>query len=250
MISQTQIDELKADTRAWTGLPRSEALPSTNWWTGIMCRAICSMNAAILSSRIRTTPGSGWSRVAIRLLAERRARKRQALLGGYNWQKLEAIRTLLARAKLKGREKIAQRVKKDPRPLWAGRALHTRRSSDDALRVSSSRPGSRRRERCSVLFITSSSGSACGARTWHPAGPGSTIEARLKRIAKQHHLDADRLCSTVGEEGFDYRIADQPQRARGRPSMDFAKRCNRVRVSGRAGPVRRQATRSEYGSAR
>jgi hypothetical protein len=55
------------------------------------------------------------------------------------------------------------------------------------------------------------------------------IEARLKRIAKQHHLDR-QVVFEVGEDGFDYRIADQSSALE--QALDgFRQALNRVRVS-------------------
>jgi hypothetical protein len=185
MISQTQIDELKV-------------IPGVDWITALRSSAIHKLVDAhqvqidLFDERsyfALTHPDYPGERlVACRnpVLAERRARKRQALLEATT-RELEAIRTLLARAKLRGREKIAQRVEKVIGPY--GLAEHFTLFIDDAhfafrlLDPGLAAAALRRAfdQKLERLRARIARGTLQGR---------AEIEARLKKIAKQHRLDA------------------------------------------------------------
>jgi len=202
MISQTQIDALKG-------------IPGVDWITALRSAAIHQLVEArhvqidLFDERSHfelTHPHYPGERlVACRnpVLAERRARKRHALVEATT-RELEAIQALVARAKLRGREKIARRAHKAIGP--AGLAEHF------ALAISEAHFAYRLldKELAAEALLRAFDTKLKRLRAQIARGTvqgRAAIEARLKRIAKQHKLDAQVVFS-VGEEGFDHRIAD------------------------------------------
>jgi hypothetical protein len=223
MISQTQIDELKV-------------IPGVDWITALRSSAIHKlvdthqMQIDLFDERSYfqlTHPDYPGERlVACRnpLLAERRANKRQALLEATT-RELEAIGALIERAKLRGSEKIAQRIKKVIGPcglaehftLAIGEAHFAYRLLDpDRAAAALLSAFEKKLERVRAQI----------ARTTLQGR--AEIEARLKSIAKQHKLDA-QVVFDIGEEGFDYRIADRNTALKG--ALDgFCQALERIRV--------------------
>ncbi|MEA2080099.1 MAG: hypothetical protein U9P00_09625 [Pseudomonadota bacterium] len=158
------------------------------------------------------------------VLAERRAKKRQALLEATT-RELKAIRVLLARAKLQGSEKIAQRVKKVIGPyglaehftLLIDEAHFEFRLLDPDLAVEALR--SAFEKKLEQVRARISRGTLQGR---------VEIEARLKSIAKRHKLDA-QVVFDIGEAGFHYRIPDRNKALK--QALDgFCQALERVRV--------------------
>jgi transposase len=228
MICQTQIDELKL-------------IPDVDWITALRSAAIHKLvdehhvQIDLFDERsyfeLTHPEYPGERLVACRnpVLAERRAKKPQALLAATTGE-LEAIRALLARAKLAGREKITRRVNKVLGPdglaehfvLDIGEAHFEFRLLDQELAaVGLLRAFEKKLER---LRAQIGRGTVQGR---------AMIEARLKRIAKQHKLDA-QVVFTVSEEGFDYRIADQPRALR-QALEGFCQALQRVQVQVKQG---------------
>ena len=223
MISQTQIESLKEIT-------------GVDWITALRSGAIHQLvgagqvQADLFDERSHfelTHPDYPGERlVACRnpLLAERRAHKRQALLAA-TARELEAIRALLARAKLKGVERITRRVKRAIGP--AGLAEHfmlaieethfTYRLLDRDLATQALLSAfDNQLERLRARIARGSVQGRCA------------IEAQLKRIAKQHQLDTQVVFS-LAEDGFDYRLAD-PAPALQQALDGFCQALERVRV--------------------
>jgi hypothetical protein len=203
MISQTQIDELKV-------------MPGVDWITALRSSTIHKLIDAhqvqidLFDERSYfqlTHPDYPEERlIACRnpVLAERRANKRQALLEATT-RELKAIRVLLARSKLQGSEKIAQRVKKVIGPyglaehftLLIDEAHFEFRLLDPDLAVEA------------LLSAFENKLEQVRARISRGTLQGRVeIEARLKSIAKRHKLDA-QVVFDIGEAGFHYRIPDQ-----------------------------------------
>lgn len=203
MISQTQIDALKV-------------IPGVDWITALRGSAIHKLVDAhqvqidLFDERSHfqlTHPAYPGERlVACRnpLLAERRASKRQALLEATT-RELEAARALVERAKLRGREKIAQRVKK--LLGHCGLAEQFTLTIDEghfAYRLPN--PD---RAAAALLSAFETKIERVRARIARGTLRGrATIEARLKAIAKQHKLDK-QVVFVIGEAGFDVRIPGQ-----------------------------------------
>ncbi len=203
MISQTQLDELKV-------------MPGVDWITALRSSTIRKLidtdqvQIDLFDERSYfqlTHPDYPDERlIACRnpVLAERRAKKRQALLEATT-RELEAIRVLLARAKLQGCEKIAQRIKKVIGPY--GLAEHFEFLVDEAH--FEFRLLDRDLATQALLGAFEKKLEHIRARISRGALRGrSKIEARLKSIAKQHKLDAQLVFDT-GEVGFHYHIEDQ-----------------------------------------
>lgn len=223
MISQTQIDELKVT-------------PGVDWITALRSSTIHRLVDAhqvqldLFDERSYfqlTHPDYPGERlVACRnpLLAERRANKRQALLEATT-RELEAIRVLVERAKLRGSEKIAQRVNKLIGPcglaehftLAIGEAHFTYRLVDPD------------RAAAALLCAFEEKLERVRAHIARATLQGrAEIEARLSSIAKQHKLDT-QVVFDVGEERFDYCIPDQ-RTALQRALDAFCQALERIRV--------------------
>jgi transposase len=203
MISQTQIDELKV-------------IPGVDWITALRSSAIHKLVDAhqvqidLFDERSHfqlTHPDYPGERlVACRnpALAERRANKRQALLEATT-RELEAIRALLERAKLRGSEKIAQRVKRVIGPC--GLAEHFTLAIGEANFEYRLLDPDRAAE--ALLSAFENKLERVRARIARATLQGrAEIEARLKSIAKQHKLD-EQVVFEIGERGFDYHIPDR-----------------------------------------
>jgi len=203
MISQTQIDALKV-------------IPGVDWITALRSSAIHQLVEAhqvqldLFDERSYfqlTHPDYPAERlVACRnpVLAEHRAHQRQALLAATT-QELEVIRAVLERGKLRGRAKIAQRVKQLIGPsgltehftLTIGEAAFTYRLVDP------------QRAAEALLGAFEKKLERVRARIARGTLQGrAEIAARLKRIVKQHQLDA-QVVFDISDAGFDYRLADQ-----------------------------------------
>lgn len=223
MISQTQIDELKV-------------MPGVDWITALRSSTIHKLIDAhqvqidLFDERSYfqlTHPDYPEERlIACRnpALAERRAKKRQALLDATT-RELKAIRVLLARAKLQGSEKIAQRVKKVIGPyglaehftLLIDEAHFEFRLLDPDLAVEALL--SAFEKKLAQVRAQISRGTLQGR---------VEIEARLKSIAKRHKLDA-QVVFDIGEAGFHYRIPDRNKALK--QALDgFCHALERVRV--------------------
>jgi transposase len=223
MISQTQIDELKV-------------IPGVDWITALRSSAIHKLVDAhqvqidLFDERSHfqlTHPDYPGERlVACRnpALAERRANKRQALLEATT-RELEAIRALLERAKLRGSEKIARRVKRVIGPC--GLAEHFTLAIEEAHFAY--RLPDPERAAAALLSAFEKKLQQVRARIARGTLQGrAEIEARLKSIAKQHKLDA-QVVFDIAEEGFDYRLPDQ-NTALERALDGFCQALERIRV--------------------
>ena len=223
MISQTQIDELKV-------------IPGVDWITALRSSAIHKLVDAhqlqidLFDERSYfelTHPDYPGERlVACRnpFLAERRANQRQALLEATT-RELETIRALLERAKLRGSEKIAQRVNKLIGPY--GLAEHFMLSVGEAhFAYRLLDPGRAAMALCGAFEKKLDQLRARIARGTLTGRP--EIEARLKQIAKQHQLDA-HVVFDIGEAGFDYRIPDKNQALK-QALNGFCQALERIRV--------------------
>ena len=203
MISQTQIDELKV-------------IPGVDWITALRSGAIHQLvdahqvQADLFDERSHfqfTHPDYPGERlVACRnpLLAEHRANQRHALLAATT-RELEGIQALIERAKLRGREKIAQRVKKVLAPcglieqftLDIGEAHFAYRLLDPD------------RAAAALLRAFEQKLEQVRGRIARASLQGRIqIDARLTSIAKQFKLHK-QVVFDIGEAGFDYRIPDQ-----------------------------------------
>ncbi len=157
-------------------------------------------------------------------MAERRAHKRQALLEATT-QELEAIQALLERAKLRGSEKIAQRVKRLIGPC--GLAEHFTLAIEEAHFAY--RLLDPDRAAAALLSAFEKKLQRVRAQIARATVQGrAEIEARLKSIAKQHKLEAQVVFDIV-EGGFDYRIPDQ-NAALERALDGFCQALERIRV--------------------
>ncbi|MGB5406037.1 MAG: IS1634 family transposase, partial [Thiogranum sp.] len=223
MISQTQIDELKV-------------IPGVDWITALRSSAIHKLVEAdqvqidLFDERSHfqlTHPDYPGERlVACRnpALAERRAHKRQALLEATS-RELGAIQTLLERAKLRGSEKIAQRVKKVLGPC--GLTEYFTLAIDEAS--FSYRLRDPERAAAALLSDFEKKLEQTRVRIARATLQGRTeIEARLKSIAKQHQLDA-QVVFDIGEAEFDVRIPDR-NTALQRALDGFCQALERIRV--------------------
>jgi hypothetical protein len=223
MISQTQIDELKV-------------IPGVDWVTALRSSSIHSLvNAHQLQLDLfdersyfeLTHPDYPGERlVACRnpLLAACRATKRHALLEATS-QELEAIRALVERAKLRGSEKIAQRVHKviGPSGLTEQFAL-TIDEAHFAYRLVDP-------DRAAAALLGAFEKKLEGVRVRIARGTlrgRAEIQARLNSIAKQYKLDR-QVVLDIGEEGFAYRLAD-PDTALKRAVDGFCQALARIRV--------------------
>ncbi len=223
MISQTQIDELKVT-------------PGVDWITALRSSAIHKLVDAHQvqidlfdeCSYFQLThpdyPGERLVACRNPALAERRAHKRQALLEATT-RELEAIQALLERAKLRGSEKIAQRVKRLIGPC--GLAEHFTLAIEEAHFAY--RLLDPDRAAAALLSAFEKKLQRVRAQIARATVQGrAEIEARLKSIAKQHKLEAQVVFDIV-EGGFDYRIPDQ-NAALKRALDGFCQALERIRV--------------------
>ena len=223
MISQTQIDELKVT-------------PGVDWISALKSGAIHKLVDAhqvqidLFDERSHfqlTHPDYPGERlIACRnpVLAERRAKKRQALLEATTGE-LEEIRVLLERAKLRGQEKIAQRVKKVIGPY--GLAEHFTCLIDEARFEFRLLDPDLAAE--ALLSAFEKKLGQVQARIARGTLQGrAKIEARLTSIAKQYKLDT-QVVFDIGEKEFDYRIADENQALK-RALDGFCQALEQVRV--------------------
>ena len=223
MISQTQIDELKV-------------IPGVDWITALKGSAIHKLVDAhqvqldLFDERSYfqlTHPDYPGERlVACRnpVLAERRANKRQALLKA-TARELEAIQGLLERAKLRGSEKIARRVKRIIGPCGlAEQFTLTIEEAHFAYRLPDP-------ERAAAALLSAFEKKLRQVRARIARGTlqgRAEIEARLKSIAKQHKLD-EQVVLDIGEDRFDYHIPDQSTALK-RSLEGFRQALERIRV--------------------
>jgi len=203
MISQTQIDALKE-------------IPGVDWITALRGAAIHSLVAAgqvqfdLFDERSHfqfTHPDYPGERlVACRnpVLAERRANKRQALLQATS-RELEAVQALLARAKLRGREKITRRVQRLIGPC--GLAEQFTLSIEEAhFAYRLAEP-----DRAATALLSAFEKKLQQVRGQIARGTlrgRAEIEARLKSVAKRFKLD-ESMVLDVGEDRFSYHFPDQ-----------------------------------------
>jgi transposase len=209
MISQTQIDELKS-------------MPGVDWVTALRSSAIhrlvdthqVQLDLFDERSYFQLThpdyPGERLVACRNPLLAEHRAKKRQALLQATT-RELEAIQALLERAKLRGSEKIARRVKRIIGPC--GLAEHFTFAIDAAhfaYRLLDPDGAA-----AALLSAFEQKLEQARARIVRGTLRGrAEIEARLTSIAKQHKLD-EQVVFDIGEAGFSYRFPDQSAALKG-----------------------------------
>jgi len=224
MISQTQIDELKV-------------IPGVDWITALRSSAIHQLVATHQlqldlfdeCSYFQLThpdyPGERLVACRNPLLAERRAHQRQALLETTT-RELEAIQALLERAKLRGSEKIAQRVNKVIEP--GGLAEHFTLTIGEAHFAY--RLVDPNRAAAALLHAFEEKIERVRARIARGTLQGrAEIEARLSSIAKQHKLDTQVVFDMGGEEEFAYRFLDQ-SKALKRALDGFCQALERIRV--------------------
>ena len=223
MISQTQIDRLKE-------------MAGVDWITALRSSAIHQLVAArevqidLFDERSHfelTHPDYPGERlVACRnpILAERRARKRQALLAATT-RELEAVQALLARAKLKGREPITQRVNQVIGP--AGLAEHFRLAIEETHFEYRLLDPDLAAE--ALLSAFNQKLERLRARIARGTVQGrAAIESRLQRIAQQHQLEA-QVAFTLGEAGFNSHLAEPDQALR--QALDgFCQALERIRL--------------------
>ncbi|MCP4874326.1 MAG: IS1634 family transposase [Gammaproteobacteria bacterium] len=223
MISQTQIDQLKEIPKIdWISALRSSSIKKLVDAQAVQPDLFDTCNLFALTHP--DYPGERLIACRNPVLAERRANKRQALLEATT-RTLKEVQAIVERGKLKGEEKIGQRVKKILGSTGVGeyfaltiddgrfefRLLDPGAAADTLLDAFG--------KRLDRLRTRIERGTLRGRKA---------IETRLTRISKQHKLQS-QVSFEVREDGFDFRFCD-PEEARQAAIAGFCEALQQVRV--------------------